>query len=595
MARRGMRERPAAAGHARRRRRPLPKFPALAGIEAAKAGEPQRMGRPAPCGRHGFRYLKHRSDRDGRARRVPGRRHPGCGEGLTDAMDRRGFMQAAAAAGVPALLGAWPSAAAGLAAGEAPHRFADVVARARALAAAPHEPREATLPAGFADLDARDYAAITPDPKARLALGGVPPFALEPLPPGFIYTDPVALARVEGARARPIPFSPHFFRLAGGALPEETGAAEATAPAFSGFRLCHAIERVDVLDEVARFQGASNFQARHRGGVFGASARGLAIATGEPEGEEVPRFTDLWIHAAEDEAAEVVVHALLESPSIAGAFAFTLRPGEATAIDVVCRLFPRADIPAIGIAPVSSMHLFGPNGRRGFDDLRDAVHDSDGLQVVTGRGERLWRPLVNPARPRLSGFVDASPAGFGLAQRARDFGRFGDPEAGFERRPSVWVEPRGQWGPGQVVLVEIPLPSEANDNIVAFWRPSGGLEAGREHAFDYRLTFAPLPPDGAPLARVVATRSGADGEGARRFAVDFDRSALPDGPLEPRITASQGLLSRIEIVGTPDPDRVRVAFRFAPSGAELSEFRLVLHGGDGQPASETWLYRWTRA
>jgi periplasmic glucans biosynthesis protein len=536
--------------------------------------------------------------------RSPTRRLPGCGEDLTDTMDRRCFLQAAAAVGLPAVLGAWPSAAGEPATGEAPHRFADVVARARALAAEPYAPAEAPMPAGFADLDARDYAAIAPDPKARLDLGGVPPFALEPLPPGFIYTDPVSLALVEGRRVRPIPFSAHFFRIEGG-TPPETAAAETVEAetasegevqhTFSGFRLCHALDGADALEEVASFQGASNFRARFRGGLFGASARGLAIATGEPDGEEVPRFTALWVHAAEGEAAEIIVHALLDSPSVAGAFAFVIRPGDATVIDASCRLFPRADIPAIGIAPLSSMHLFGPDGRGRFDDLRDAVHDSDGLHVVTGRGERLWRPLVNPARPRISGFVDTSPRGFGLAQRVRDFARFGDATAGFERRPSVWVEPRGEWGPGQVVLVEIPLPNEANDNIVAFWRPSGGLAAGSENAFDYRLTFAPLPPDSEPLARVVATRSGADGEEGRRFAVDFDCSAVPEGPLEPRITSSQGLLSRIEIVETPEPDRVRVAFRFAPSGADLSEFRLVLYGGDGRAVSETWLYRWTRA
>jgi periplasmic glucans biosynthesis protein len=517
-------------------------------------------------------------------------------------------MVAAMAAGLPAVAGgwAWPTAATELAVdtraadtGAAPaerarHRFADVVARARALATEPYAPREVPLPPGFADLDARDYAAIGTDPAARVPLGGLPPFALEPLPPGFIYTDPVALAHVDKGRARPIPFGQHFFRLEGGGRPGEAGDAMEGA-AFSGLRLAHGLEAPGILAEVASFQGASNFRARHRGAPFGASARGLAIGTGAPEGEEVPRFTDLWVHAAEDEAAEIVVHALLDSPSVAGAYAFTLRPGEATVIDVACRLFARADIPAIGIAPLSSMHLFGPDQRAGFDDLRDAVHDSDGLQVVTGRGERLWRPLVNPGALRHSGFVDNSPRGFGLTQRARDFARFGDAEAGFERRPSVWVEPRGQWGPGQVVLVEIPLPNEANDNIVAFWRPSGGLVAGEEQAFDYRLTFLALPDDPEPVARVVATRSGADGDEARRFAVDFDCSGLPTAGLEPRISASQGLLSRIELVETPEPDRVRVAFRFAPSGATLSEFRLVLHDRDGKPASETWLYRWTRA
>jgi periplasmic glucans biosynthesis protein len=529
-------------------------------------------------------------------------------------MNRRRFIrQAAMVAGLPGAAALLPSPAiADEVATALPgasdvepagHSFEAVVELARALAAEPHQPIEVPLLPPFADLSPAAHGGITPDPAARIRLGGTPPVVVEPLPPGSVFRDPVRIDRVEGGRAEPVAFSPDFFRFDTGRFADlEVGAdamAAAADPAaglgFSGFVLGTLPDGSEALDPVAVFQGASQFRARHRDGVWGASARGLAIGTGSSGGEEVPVFTRFWLHQMAEGERSLRLHALLDSPSVAGAYAFEIRPGAETGMVVRCRLFPRADLPQVGIAALNSMHLFGPHRRGGVDDLRDAVHDSDGLQIVTGRGERLWRPLSNPAALQLSGFIDDNPRAFGLAQRARTFDHYGDPAAGFERRPSVWVEPLGDWGRGQVVLVEIPLPSEVNDNIVAFWRPAGTLAAGGDYAFDYALTWGPLPPDAAPLARVVATRTGAAEDDARAVAVDFDRSAVPEGELEPRLSVSRGGFDGLALVATPEPGRVRVSFRFRPDGAELSEFRLVLYGADGAPASETWLHRWTPA
>jgi periplasmic glucans biosynthesis protein len=521
-------------------------------------------------------------------------------------MDRRSFLHFATAAVGAAIL---PFAESARLFGAAPavvaapvvepvgavHRFSDVVGRARRLAESPFAPPEQVLLPPFADLDAPAFAAIETNPAARIPLGGAPATALEPLPPGHLFTEPVRLALVEDGRSRRLDFASRYFLHAGEPMPEPEQPAEGEPEmGFSGFRLVHALNRPDLLEEVLAFQGASHFRSRHRDGAFGASARGLALSTASPNGEEVPRFTHFWIHeAAEDEAA-TRIHALLDSPSVTGAFGFAFRPGDRTTLDVHCRLFPRSDVASIGIAPLSSMFFFGPESRGMIDDIRDAVHDSEGLQVITGRGERLWRPLGNPSELRLSGFVDESPQIFGLAQRNRTFAGFGDPEAAFERRPSVWVQPRSEWGPGQVVLVELPLPSEVNDNILAFWRPAEPMKAGGDYSFDYTVGWGPVVPDPEPFARVVETRSGAEGEASRRFAIDFDRSGLPAGPLEPRVSASQGLLSDISLIETPDPARVRATFRFAPGDVTQSELRLSLHDIAGDRASETWLYRWTR-
>lgn len=519
-------------------------------------------------------------------------------------MDRRGFMQFAVAmagsAVVPSIAAAQPDEGSvavftvpTLPEADRPHSFDDVVERARDLASSAFKAREPVLAPPFADLSASEYAAIQPNPAARIDLGGAPAMGLEPLPPGHIFEYPIRLDLVRNGRTRAIEFASHYF-LRNGEPIEEVSGDDASRIGFSGFRLMRPLTRPEIAEEVASFHGASHFRARHRGGAFGSSARGLALSTASPEGEEVPRFTQFWIHAAEEDKAATRIHALLDGPSVAGAFAFELRPGDATTLDVRCRLFPRVEIGSVGIAPLSSMHFFGPDNRGAVDDIRNAVHDSEGLQIITGRGERLWRPLGNPPALRLSGFVDQDPRLFGLAQRNRSFDWFGDPAAAFQNRPSVWVEPRSPWGPGQVVLVELPLPNEVNDNIIAFWRPEAPLEAGGDYAFDYTVGWSALVPDPEPLARVVATRSGSDGEEARRFAVDFDRSALPAGPLDLRVNSSQGLLSDIALIDTPDPSRVRASFRFAPGGAEQSEFRLSLYDAAGNRASETWLYRWTR-
>jgi glucans biosynthesis protein len=515
-------------------------------------------------------------------------------------MDRRGFVQRIAATGAaPVFLWSVASAQEGAPVDAQPsHSFDAVVEEARRLSGQAFERREGVLAPPFSDLSDGDYARITPNPEARIALGGTPPVAVEPLPPGSVFDVPVEINRVDGGAVQQIAFSPRFFSFDPERFevtPEVAAAAESAGMGFSGFRVVAPIDRPDMLDPVAVFQGASQFRGRPRDGVWGASARGLAIGTASPTGEEVPVFTRFWLYATGEGDRSLRCDALLDGPSVTGAYAFEIRPGAETSMVVRCRLFPRVEIGEVGIAPITSMHYFGPDERNRFDDMRDAVHDSDGLQIVTGQGERIWRPLSNPPTLQLAGFVDVNPRGFGLVQRARDYGHFGDPRATFERRPSVWIEPLGEWGRGQIILVEIPLPNEVNDNIVAFWRPVDPLRPGQEYAFDYGVTFAPLPPDAVPLARVASTRSGAAGGDGRRFAVEFDRDDAPEGGLEARLSASRGSVTNVVVRDTPEPGRIRVEFSFAPEGAELSELRLVLTTPDGTPASETWLHRWIRS
>ena len=244
------------------------------------------------------------------------------------------------------------------------------------------------------------------------------------------------------------------------------------------------INRRSVFDEVAVFQGASYFRSLGEGQVYGLSARGLANKTAEPEGEEFPAFRALLDRRAVVARAQtLVVHALLDSPSVAGAYRFEIHPAHgatarATTMDIEAVLFPRVELGKVGLAPLTSMFMFSPNGRISADDFRPEVHDSDGLLMFNGRGEHIWRPLQNPAQVEVSAFLDVNPVGFGLLQRDRNPADYQDFEAVYDRRPSLWIEPVGGWGEGAVVLTEIPSDAEIHDNVVAFWRPKAPLPAG---------------------------------------------------------------------------------------------------------------------
>jgi periplasmic glucans biosynthesis protein len=415
-------------------------------------------------------------------------------------------------------------------------------------------------------------------------------FTVDLFHPGFIYKTPVELDLVVGGRARKVYFTPAVFNY-GADVPQPPPQGDLS---YSGFRVRYALNAADVMDEFLVFQGASYFRAVGRGLRYGLSARGLAVKTAEEEGGEFPACTRFWIERPAEGATSIVIHALLDSPSVTGAYTFTVTPGDDTRMDVQCSLFPRVELASFGIAPLTSMFLFDASNRAGFDDFRNAVHDSDGLRMVTGHGERLWRPLANPRELQVSEFMDADPRGFGLAQRERSYEAYADAEARYELRPGAWVEPRGHWGAGAVELVEIPSKKETHDNIVAFWRPAAPLEPGHRYDYDYRLHWVALLPEDTPLARVAATRIGEAADDDRRLVVvDFDRIGALPHDVHPEVSASRGEIRNVSGESVAPTRQYRASFELDTQRADVIELRLVLAGG-GKPASETWLYRWTR-
>ncbi len=474
-----------------------------------------------------------------------------------------------------------------------PFDFEQVAQIAAELAARDYAKPAATLSGPFKDLGYDAYRGIRFD-RAADPWKDLAGFGLDLLPPGMLYTDPVRINLVEDGAVRPLPFDPSVFIFDDISFPPDARQADPGDMGWSGFRLRSRLNRPDFLDELAVFQGASYFRVLARGTRYGLSARGLALGTGTPEGEEFPSFREFWIHTPGPQEQAIMIHALLDSPSTTGAFQFVIRPGSETVMATRVALFPRQELKAAGLAPLTSMFWFGPADGTGTDDYRRAVHDSDGLQMVTGTGQRLWRALNNPATLQISAFVDENPRGFGLMQRARDFEDYQDAEAAYELRPSAWTVPRGPWGKGAVSLVEIPVQNEFHDNIVSFWQPEAPLAAGQRHDFAYDLVFGLHLGDDAPLARVRGTRTGKsiNRKGARTYMIDFDLALFRDQP-DPTaaVTTSAGKVEHPYVVRLPGEDILRLAFEFLPEGATMADLSASLNGPAGA-LSETWLFRW---
>ena len=207
------------------------------------------------------------------------------------------------------------------------------------------------------------------------------------------------------------------------------------------------------------FLGASYFRLLGRGHLYGLSSRGLAVDVGLDRGEEFPAFREFWLVRPEPDAATLTFYALLDSPSVTGAYRFDLAPGAPTTLGVDARLHARRDIDKLGVAPMSSMFLYDQNQRPRFDDFRPQVHDSDGLLVRTADDEWIWRPLNNTLGVQVTTVHDETPRGFGLVQRDRRFDNYLDLEASYHRRPSEWVAldlDEGDWGCGRCRVVDVP-------------------------------------------------------------------------------------------------------------------------------------------
>lgn len=473
--------------------------------------------------------------------------------------------------------------------------FATVRARARVLASRDYRAEANKLPDFLNKLSYDDYQVIRFRPEQGPWHEDRLDFSLQFFHPGYLYRDPVIVHLVEQGQIRDFDFSPQQFDYGKVRFPE-------SVPQdlhFAGLRVLYPINDGRKQDEVATFVGASFFRALGARQRYGASMRGLAIDTAEPSGEEFPRFTEFWVEKPGVHCSFIQIFALLDSPSGAGAYRFIVKPGEATVVDTEASVFLRKEIKKLGLAPLTSMFLIGANRTSFVPDFRPEVHDSDGLLVELGDGRWLWRPLVNPQkRHRISRFAADNPMGFGLLQRARDFNSYQDLEARYDLRPSLWVQPTGNWGTGAVELVEIPTPNEFQDNIVAYWVPAQKMKAGQEVHWICTLSASLTGPDHSALLAVQATRiSPEHDKNPPHFVIDFTgdtpAALATHAALKAKVETSRGEIQNLVVQENDVTGGWRVFFDLAGELGEENDLRALLLKGS-QAISETWVYRYQK-
>lgn len=489
-----------------------------------------------------------------------------------------------------------------------PFDYESFSARMREMASQSYTPPEQISSPVYAGLDYDGYRRVQFNTAKARWLGEGHNYQLHAFPMGWLFKEPVALAEVGDGTATPVQFSAddfsYFFD------PDDLARIKAAQfPGVAGFRINYPLNRPDAMDELVSFLGASYFRALGRNNIYGSSARGLLINSWREGPEEFPRFSEFYLE--KPQAGEpLTIYAALDSASVTGAYRFVVTPGsddhQATTMDVTARLYFREDIAELGIAPLTSMFLFADNNRSAFDDFRPQVHDSNGLRIEPAVGLPMWRPLNNTKTLGNSYFSNADIKAFGLYQRDRSFEAYQDAGAHYERRPSIRVEPAGQWGEGSVRLIEIPSLFEADDNIAAFWIPAGQIARGSEREFAYRLSWGDLMPDAeAELAYVADTRIGQGGvsgiENAatlRKFVVDYAGGHLSelhdDTEFDIDASLSAGTIvsktfHRIEANGL-----WRLVIDVDTGGANLIELKSDIRAG-GQPLAETWVYQWRGA
>ena len=516
-------------------------------------------------------------------------------------MDRRTLLAGIAAAGLPAGFAGAQGLALDLGP-EAAFSFEALIERANKAAAGAYVPPPRPAPDVLEKIDYDAHGKIRYKPD--VAVWGRPQdqrrFPVTFFHLGRYFQKPVRMHILEAGKAREIIYREEYFDMPADSpaksLPKGAG--------FAGFRFQEPVDgKLDwKKNDWVAFLGASYFRAIGELYQYGLSARGLMLdaAVGTPE--EFPDFTHIWLEQGKN-ADTATVYALLDSPSVAGAFKFNMQRGKAVTMDIEQRLFARKAVTRFGVAPLTSMYWFSETAKATAADWRPEVHDADGLATWTGAGERIWRPLNNPPRTTASSFGDNNPRGFGLLQRDRAFDHYQD-GVYYERRPSLWVEPVGNWGKGAVQIIEIPTDDEIHDNIVVSWVPEAPVRAGDSFAFKYRLHWLADEPYPTPLARIVATRMGNGGQpgqprpkGVRKFMVEFQGDPLKSLPSGVRpeavLSASRGTFSYVFTEAVPDdvPGHWRAQFDFHAEGSDPVEMRLFLRL-DGKPLSESWLFQY---
>jgi len=470
----------------------------------------------------------------------------------------------------------------------------DVAAQAEKLAREPYRDPQGQVPDWLLKITYDQWRDIRFRPDHALWRDRKLPFQVQFFHPGLYYDRTVAINTIEDGKVRPVEFSTSQFDYGkndfAGKIPRHFG--------YAGFRVHYPLNNPDYYDELIVFVGASYFRALGRHEVYGLSARGLAIDTVASTPEEFPYFNEFWLATPDANARQLEFYALLDSPSVTGAYHFVVIPGDETVVNVDNRIFFRREVEKLGIAPLTSMFFHGENTLQPPVDFRPEVHDSDGLLLHFDTGEWLWRPLENPRTLQVNSLQMHNPKGFGLLQRDRNFEHHQDLETRTDLRPSVWIGTGGNWGEGHVELVEIPTNTDINDNVVAYWVPRDKPKPGDSLFFSYVMSWYGDDPARPPGGRVVATRRDyGTMENVHRFVLDFEGGKLEALPAEqaPRAVVTvaggeqTGEIVDQHVVKNPVTGGWRLTFQVRPKTSAPLELRAFLER-DEKALTETWSY-----
>ncbi|MES1924300.1 Periplasmic glucans biosynthesis protein [Salinisphaera sp. T31B1] len=475
--------------------------------------------------------------------------------------------------------------------------YDQVVEKAKALAAKGYTP-PAQIPKFLQDFDFAQLDQI--QYRADQALWHDAGLGFEAMfyHPGSYYTHAVKMNLVNANGVTPFAFDKNRYTYPNDDLknrvPDDLG--------YAGFKLLHELDKPGKLDEVVSFLGASYFRGLGADEHYGLSARGLAINTGSDKGEEFPSFVEFWLVEPAKDGDDITAYALLDSPSVSGAYRFMITPGSATVTHVEMTLFTRKGIDKLGVAPLTSMFTWGENSLTRLDDYRPEAHDSDGMLISSANGEWVWRPLVNPQKLWMNQFSANNVRGFGLLQRDRNFDHYQDLDYEYEKRPNAWITPAGDWGEGHLELVQIPSDSEVNDNIALYWVPKEPVTAGQRlhYGYDIRWSADQAAPDS--LGHAVASRIGraavvpGQPRDSIRVAIEFTGGELGNlvdaNSVQPRVNAMRdATINNIQAVRNPHTGGWRLTFLVPTASLDSPlELRAYLADSKGGALTETWTY-----
>jgi periplasmic glucans biosynthesis protein len=495
-----------------------------------------------------------------------------------------------------------------------PFGFETVCSIAEQRLATPMNRRVTDLPCELVGLDYDSWRYIAYEGSNTIWRKEDFPFQAETGHRGYLFTQRVQLNEVNDAVAAELPFNPHAFEyrgwLRGYRFPRTLG--------HSGWKLLGKYndereqeERTGkevFVREVGSFLGASYFRLLGSQHVYGSSIRGLAVDCALPHPEEFPVFTEFWLERPNDESKSFRCWALLESERVVGAYQFDITPDINTTVDVKTKLFVRGKIEKLGIAPLTSMWMWGSGTKPPTGDPRPEVHDSDGLLVIGTDESKLWRPLSRPKVPIVNHYAVPGLRAFGLVQRNRDPEYYADSEALYHRRPTILIEPKDAWPAGGVELLRLPASHEGIDNIGAFYLLKNPPQDGQSLEVEYRIHICDddkgFVPNTAP--------NKAAGELRRARFVESTITQPEPGLWEINLTAEvpgtvlesvdanslseasitlwneSGHIEAKSVQMNSEGVKVKLRIRNEPQKA----FELLLRLGDGrQDLTEMWSYR----